>query len=285
MATSKLNLPTLTEKQALAYITINEALALLDATAHLSVINQTTSAPPGSPSEGDAYVVNPTGTGDWAGEDENIAIYINGAWKFVTASEGIIFYDQNVNSLYVYDGSTNNWEKFGVSITRNIRFRHDDFLAVGGAVAQQLGYTSFSLKHWRFTNGVDHGISAQFLLPKHASGDGIQCRIYWTTNANLSGNIRWKVSIHNVEETEDISSATVSTTEETQVPAAHTSRDLIVSSVALPNLPASVNEESLLVLEVEKLGSHVDDTFTGLMYVPLVVLQYNEKFPLDPDWS
>lgn len=41
------------------------------------IISRTLSAPPGSPNSFDAYQVNPTGTGDWAGLDNQIVIFLD----------------------------------------------------------------------------------------------------------------------------------------------------------------------------------------------------------------
>ena len=45
--------------------------------------------PPGSPTNGDTYIVA-TGTGDWNGEDTNIAIWFNDdtTWRFFTPIAG-----------------------------------------------------------------------------------------------------------------------------------------------------------------------------------------------------
>jgi len=58
-----------------------------------------------SPTKSDAYVVNPTGTGAWAGEDNSIATYNGSAWVFSPPSEGWVVYDQNLNKHQIYNGS------------------------------------------------------------------------------------------------------------------------------------------------------------------------------------
>lgn len=60
-----------------------------------------------SPVAGDAYVVNPTGTGGWAGQDNAIAFYnvAGTSWDFITPAEGWRVFDQNTDKIYDYSGS------------------------------------------------------------------------------------------------------------------------------------------------------------------------------------
>lgn len=78
------------------------------------VINMNTTTPPGSPSKGDRYVVASGATGDWSGEDDNIAYCSNATgpvWSFTEAKEGMIVWDEYRDDYWHYDGST--WVKHG----------------------------------------------------------------------------------------------------------------------------------------------------------------------------
>jgi len=52
-------------------------------------IDRDLSTPPGSPAEGDCYLVATSATGEWSGHDEEIAFYMNGAWVFIEPLEGM----------------------------------------------------------------------------------------------------------------------------------------------------------------------------------------------------
>lgn len=52
------------------------------------VIDKDLTAPPGSPSEGDRYIVGPSATGAWSGHDYEIAEYSESAWEFYSAAAG-----------------------------------------------------------------------------------------------------------------------------------------------------------------------------------------------------
>ncbi len=50
MPTPRLSMPEISGSQSLKYVTHNEALAIIDATSALAIIDRDLTAPPGSPS-------------------------------------------------------------------------------------------------------------------------------------------------------------------------------------------------------------------------------------------
>ena len=64
------------------------------------VLDKDLTAPPGSPSEGDAYYVATGATGAWAGQDKNYALYGGRGWTFRDVSEGHILYVSDEASFY-----------------------------------------------------------------------------------------------------------------------------------------------------------------------------------------
>ena len=72
--TVSLGLPLLVAEQAQKHVTHNEALRALDAIVQLSVKDRDLAAPPGSPAEGDRYIVAASPTGAWAGHAGDIAV-------------------------------------------------------------------------------------------------------------------------------------------------------------------------------------------------------------------
>lgn len=87
---------------------------LLGGRSHWAVVNQTTNAPPGSPSDGVAYIIGPSPTGDWSGHAAKIAQAINNTWIISTPQEGWVAYDQSGNAEYVYSGSA--WESLAGAV-------------------------------------------------------------------------------------------------------------------------------------------------------------------------
>ena len=85
--TYQFKLPYLEAAQAQKHVTVNEALAKLDALAQLRVQSRSVDAA-GSPLDGQSYVVPVGATGAWLGQDHKIALFLNGGWEFVTALDG-----------------------------------------------------------------------------------------------------------------------------------------------------------------------------------------------------
>jgi hypothetical protein len=100
MATAQYELPTLAESQASAEVVVNNALNLIDGLMNLSVLDRDLATPPGSPANGDAYLVATAGTGAWSGKDGQIAIYADG-WVFAPVKFGLIMYVEDENALLI----------------------------------------------------------------------------------------------------------------------------------------------------------------------------------------
>lgn len=71
----------------------------------LTVVNQTTNAPPGSPADGNAYVIGGSPTGAWTGKALQIAIYEGAAWVYYPPAEGYTAFDAATNTTIVFDGA------------------------------------------------------------------------------------------------------------------------------------------------------------------------------------
>lgn len=104
MASTQLGAPDVAQNQS-APVTVNEAVAYLDAHVHLAVINRTTATPPGSPTTGDRYLIAASPTGAWTGQAGSVAFYLNGAWKFSTPKEGWWLWDAATDKMFRYTGA------------------------------------------------------------------------------------------------------------------------------------------------------------------------------------
>jgi hypothetical protein len=104
-ATPHLALPYLAAAQAQKHVTHNEALLILDSLVQLAVSDQSLTSPPGSPSEGDRYIVAASPTGAWAGHANHIAAYVDGDWSFYPPNDGWIAFVADESTLYFWNGS------------------------------------------------------------------------------------------------------------------------------------------------------------------------------------
>jgi hypothetical protein len=103
--TVHLALPFIMAAQAQKHVTHNEALRILDGLVQLSVHDRDLTAPPGSPSDGDRYIVASGATGAWAGWDLNVALWTDGAWLRLAPRAGWRSWVEDEGLLLVYDGS------------------------------------------------------------------------------------------------------------------------------------------------------------------------------------
>jgi len=79
-----------------------------------SVIDRDLSTPPGTPSTGDRYIVKATGTGAWAGHDNEITEWNGSSWDFTTLSEGMATWVEDEDTLVVWNGTA--WVTFGSTL-------------------------------------------------------------------------------------------------------------------------------------------------------------------------
>lgn len=89
--------------QSDAYITVNESWRAFEGLC-FRVLSATTDAEPGSPAEGDAYIITGSATGtNWSSfTSGNVAVYVAAEWLEFTPFEGLSFWvnDENVRKTY-----------------------------------------------------------------------------------------------------------------------------------------------------------------------------------------
>jgi len=102
--TGRLSLPFLLPGQGQKHITHNEALQTLDALVQPVVESRIVAAPPGTPLEGEAWLVPANATGTWAGHGGEIAAWQANAWHFLDPAPGWTLYCLADSALLVFDG-------------------------------------------------------------------------------------------------------------------------------------------------------------------------------------
>jgi hypothetical protein len=120
---TNLALPFIEAAQAQKHVTHNAALQRLDAVVMLSVLDRDLSSPPGSPADGDRYLVAGSAMGAWTGKDGKIAAWQDGAWGFHTPKEGWFAWIADEDVALMFDGAswtgaaTQNAAMLGVNTT------------------------------------------------------------------------------------------------------------------------------------------------------------------------
>jgi hypothetical protein len=87
-------------------------LQMIDVLVQCAVISKTLSAPPGSPTNGDRYIVGPSPSGAWAGQAGKITVWTtddpafpSGFWQYYTPNAGWLVYNVADTTFYSYSGS------------------------------------------------------------------------------------------------------------------------------------------------------------------------------------
>ena len=106
--TPLLGLPYILAAQAQKHVTHNEALRLLDGIVQLSVKDRNLNTPPGSPVDGDRYLVAAGASGDWTGWSGDVAMFADGSWWRLPARTGWLCYVEDEDVLLVRRGAS--WE-------------------------------------------------------------------------------------------------------------------------------------------------------------------------------
>lgn len=88
-ATSRFALPLLAIAQAQKEVTHNEALARIDALIHAAVEAGPIADPPAEPASGQCWLVGAAATGAWADQDDALALWTAGGWRFIPPREGM----------------------------------------------------------------------------------------------------------------------------------------------------------------------------------------------------
>jgi hypothetical protein len=115
MPTPRFGLPFIAQGQAQKEVTHNDALIQLDALVDLFILDRNLAAPPGSPVDGDTYLVAASPTGAWAGQAGKLAYSVDGAWRFYSPLKGLIAYVADEQAILIYTGSS--WVDWGTLLS------------------------------------------------------------------------------------------------------------------------------------------------------------------------
>ena len=100
-----LTLPLLGNQQSGAETTHNNSLFHLEVVAGRKIIDRDLLTPPGSPTDGDAYIIGSPAAGDWTGKEDDVAFRMSGVWVEKTIVTGVRLYLVDENTDVIWDGS------------------------------------------------------------------------------------------------------------------------------------------------------------------------------------
>jgi hypothetical protein len=106
-ASANLALPFIEGGELLPDVTLNETLRLLDTLVQLAITDRDLNTPPGSPAEGQRWIVkaSPSPTGAWAGHGHHVAGWQDGGWVFRAPQIGWFAYLIDEGALVAWNGT------------------------------------------------------------------------------------------------------------------------------------------------------------------------------------
>jgi len=119
-----LAMPFIEGGELLPDVTLNEALRLIDTLVQLAIVDRDLNAPPGSPSEGQRWIVkaSPSPTGAWAGHGNQVAAWQDGGWLFAVPKVGWFAYLIDESALVAWSGTAwvNALDVSGITTLQNL---------------------------------------------------------------------------------------------------------------------------------------------------------------------
>jgi hypothetical protein len=141
--TPNLVLPYLAANQSQKHVTVNEALRRLDALVQVTVQSAALATPPGSPVEGQRWIVPASPTGAWAGQSGKIGAWQDGAWVFYAPLDGWTAVDASTDTLLMFNAGTGTWASIITGIFSDAAFTlQDDIDPTKQARFQIAGFTA-----------------------------------------------------------------------------------------------------------------------------------------------
>jgi Protein of unknown function (DUF2793) len=171
--TAQLSLPLLMPAQAQKHVTVNEALARLDALTQMRVVSSETPVPPALAVDGTSYLVPAGASGAWDGMAGRIAVWSNGGWVFLVPKAGWSAWDEGRGGRLVFDGV--GWAADAVAVS-----------AHGAGIAWKV---------LEFDHAVTAGASnlTSVLIPDRAQVVGVTGRVVAALAG--SGLASWRVGV------------------------------------------------------------------------------------------
>ena len=170
--TANFALPLVAGGQAQKHVTVNEALARLDALGQLVVQGDTVTTPPVGAAEGLVWHVPAGAVNDWAAGVGKLAISVNGGWDFVDPGMGWRAWHAGKAAPVVFDGA--GWRQLPTAES-----------ALGAATAVSV----HEFEH-DFVAGGAHSTSD--VIPEMAIVLGVTCRVSVAETGSLTS---WKLGV------------------------------------------------------------------------------------------
>lgn len=169
MSTShNLNLPYVAAGQAQKHVTVNEGLLVIDCLMHLLVAGMPENEPPAEPGEGSRWLVGAAPTGVWAGKPGQLAVVVDGGWRFHQPRAGWLAVSAGTGLLLAHDGD--GWSE----VRPPSSIQDLERLGLGGAADADNPLTV-------------HAANALFTAPGGAGGGNMRLKLNRTASDDTAG--------------------------------------------------------------------------------------------------
>lgn len=192
----------LAAQQAQPEITHNTALNQIQI-MQTGVISVALNTPPGSPTQGDSYILGASPTGAWAGRANCLAGYFGTGWVFVPGNdssgtaitmgarhEGLSVWSKADNAAYVWNGSA--WAAAAAGMTNPMTTTQDIIVGGTGGTPGRLAIGTNGFVLSAVAGAVAWAAAVGFANPMTTSGDiifggasGVATRLAAGTNGHI----------------------------------------------------------------------------------------------------
>lgn len=131
---SRLSLPYIQPSQAQKHVTHNQALRQLDILVQMAAVSDSQDSAPLSAAEGDCFLIPQGASGAWAGHSDNIALWQDGNWAFLTPQPGWRIFVLSSRVLRVFDGT--DWHAISGAAQGSANAAFDS-LSIGADTTEQ----------------------------------------------------------------------------------------------------------------------------------------------------
>lgn len=159
---------------------INKNYRLLSVLMQMTVINHAATTPPGSPADGDAYIIATGATGVWATKVNQIAAWDasigpTGDWFYIVPSNGLRAHSNSLGYAVTYSGGA-----WSTSLTASVISN-----STGAIVIQSINPSGTANISQRLQAGTETSLSTAYSTSK-VDGQPIRYSIYGYVELNFS---------------------------------------------------------------------------------------------------
>jgi hypothetical protein len=185
-----LELPYIMPNQAQKHVTHNEAIRYLDALVQVGIVSRDLNSPPDNPDSGSRYIVAETAIGDWAGKDNQIAAFQDGAWAFYNPQDGWLAWSIEENMILVFQGGS--WQ---VAQSSMAQIEQVNLLGVNASATQDARFGVSSNDSFLTHEGASHRLSINKATVEDTGS--LIFKTNWTGHAEmgLAGNNDFSIKV------------------------------------------------------------------------------------------